>query len=213
MKEGRGLETVKEKDHIIICGWNQYTENVLIGLTPMVPWEIHRLSSSMNFPWTRSTPSNSSITNIIEVSQGKLHPRGCPLASPCQRKPGSPSLWPTCQAIMPENDWWRTTLTALTIKSIAPQIKTIAELLDSENKPHLRRANVDEIIVRGEHVGSLLASAVNSPGLPRILSNILSLGDSNKFRRVDNSPWLCRQTFRELFLFYREKHHAILIVF
>ncbi|MCX5856991.1 MAG: potassium channel family protein, partial [Deltaproteobacteria bacterium] len=33
IKEGRGLETIKEKDHVVICGWNHYTENVLLGLT------------------------------------------------------------------------------------------------------------------------------------------------------------------------------------
>ena len=33
IKEGRGLETVKVKDHLIICGWNQHTEEVLAELT------------------------------------------------------------------------------------------------------------------------------------------------------------------------------------
>ena len=27
------METIKEKDHVVICGWNHYTENVLLGLT------------------------------------------------------------------------------------------------------------------------------------------------------------------------------------
>jgi len=32
IKEGKGLETVKDKDHIVICGWNQHTEEVLQGM-------------------------------------------------------------------------------------------------------------------------------------------------------------------------------------
>ncbi|MDP2268191.1 MAG: potassium channel family protein, partial [Deltaproteobacteria bacterium] len=36
MKEGKGLETIKEKEHIVICGWNQHTEEVLQGLTVFV---------------------------------------------------------------------------------------------------------------------------------------------------------------------------------
>jgi voltage-gated potassium channel len=102
-------------------------------------------------------------------------------------------------------------LAALTIKSLAPQVKTIAEILDAENRPHLKRANVDEIIVRGEHVGSLLASAVNSPGLPKLLSNILALGDNNKFRRMDIPHEYVGKTFKELSFYYREKSHAIVI--
>ncbi|MDO9585376.1 MAG: hypothetical protein Q7I93_02695, partial [Syntrophales bacterium] len=105
----------------------------------------------------------------------------------------------------------RTTLAALAIKSLAPSTKTIAELLDGENKPHLKRANVDEIVVRGEHIGALLASAINSPGIPRIFSSMLSLGDSNKLWRVDIPRNFVGSTFRELFTYYREKQQAILI--
>jgi voltage-gated potassium channel len=105
----------------------------------------------------------------------------------------------------------RTTLASLTIKSIAPNIKIIAEILDSENKPHLRRANVDEIVIRGENVGALLASAINSPGLPKIFSSLLSLGDANKLLRVEVPRNFIGRTFKELSLFYREKQHAILI--
>jgi voltage-gated potassium channel len=100
---------------------------------------------------------------------------------------------------------------SLTIKSIAPSIKIIAEILDGENKPHLRRANVDEIVVRGENIGSLLASAISSPGLPRIFSSLLSLGDANKLLRAEVPRNFIGRTFQELSLFYREKHRAILI--
>jgi len=161
-----------------------------MGDTPMCPH--HELS------WTRSTPLNSSITNIIWSFSGEITSTRMSSCEPMSRKPGSPSLWPTCQAIMPENGLMNELpWPPLTIKSIAPQIKTIAELLDSENKPHLRRANVDEIIVRGEHVGSLLASAVNSPGLPRILSIFCLLVTATKFRRVDIPHDYAGRTFRE----------------
>jgi voltage-gated potassium channel len=107
----------------------------------------------------------------------------------------------------------RTTMTALTIKYLAPKVKTIAELLDGENRQHLKRANVDEIVVRGEHIGSLLATAIKSPGLPRLISGMLSLGDSNKFWRVEIPKQFVGETFRELSHYYREKQHAILIGF
>jgi voltage-gated potassium channel len=32
IKEGKGLDTFKEKDHIVLCGWNQHTEELLNGL-------------------------------------------------------------------------------------------------------------------------------------------------------------------------------------
>jgi voltage-gated potassium channel len=105
----------------------------------------------------------------------------------------------------------RTALAALTVKSLAPHVKTIAELLNEESRPHLKRANVDEIVVRGEHVGSLLAGAINSPGLPRVISSILSLGDRNKLWRTNIPSMFVNKPFKELSSYYREKGHAILI--
>jgi voltage-gated potassium channel len=212
IKEGKGLETVKEKDHIVICGWNQHTEEVIQALTTYGSMKdtpiilINELSvddvdslklkyDKYNLRFLRGNYvhedvlSRANITKaafaLIMADTSGSHPR--------------------------ERIDERTTLAALAIKSIAPNVKTVAELLESENKQHLRRANVDEIVVRGEHVGSLLASAINSPGLPKIFSSILSLGDANKLWRVEIPRSFIGNTFKELSLFYREKRHAILI--
>jgi voltage-gated potassium channel len=104
----------------------------------------------------------------------------------------------------------RTALAALTVKSVAPQAKIIAELLDEANKPHLRRTNVDEIIVRGEHLGSLLANAIISPGLPRIFSSIMSLGGKDRLWITDIPKSYVGRTFKELSGYFREKQAIII---
>jgi voltage-gated potassium channel len=93
---------------------------------------------------------------------------------------------------------------------MAPRIKTVAELLEGENRPHLKRARVDEIIVRGEHVGSLLASAVNAPGLPKVFSNIMTMGDTNKLRRFLIPRTFVGKTFKDLAIHFSQQQ-AILI--
>jgi len=212
IKEGRGLEIIKDKDHTVICGWNQHTEEVLqalttygtMGNTPIVL--INELSvddidslrlkyNKYNLRFLRGNYVHEDVLLRANIAKAKFalimadtsgdHPR--------------------------DRIDERTTLASLTIKSIAPSIKTIAEILDSENKQHLRRANVDEIVVRGENMGSLLASAINSPGLPKIFSSLLSLGDTNKIWRVEIPRNFVGRTFKELSIFYREKQHAILI--
>ena len=32
IKEGKGLETIKERNHIVVCGWNRHTEDVISWL-------------------------------------------------------------------------------------------------------------------------------------------------------------------------------------
>lgn len=212
IKEGKGLEIVKEKNHIVICGWNEHTEEVLQVLTTYGSVEdapiilINELSvddvDSLKLKYDKydlkflrgnyvheDVLSRANITKaafaLIMADTSGSHPH--------------------------ERIDERTTLAALTIKSIAPNVKTIAELLDGENKQHLKRANVDEIVVRGEHVGSLLASAINSPGLPKIFSSMLSIGDANKLWRAEIPRSFVGSTFRDLSMFYREKRRAILI--
>ncbi len=214
LKEGKGLETIKDKDHIVICGWNQHAEEVLQGLTtyglvkgtPLVL--INELSvdevdaiklryGKYNLKCLRGNYVYEDVLLRANITKAKFALIMADISGTHDK----------------ERLDERTTLAALAIKSLAPAVKTIAELLDGENKQHLKRANVDEIIVRGEHIGSLLASAINSPGIPRVFASILSLSDGNKLWRVEIPKQFIGRTFRELSAYFREQHQAILIGF
>ena len=214
IKEGRGLETVKVKDHLIICGWNQHTEEVLSGLTiygsmsddPIVL--INELSvdeveslrvryERHNLKFLRGDFVREDVLQRANVSKARFALIMADLSGGHSR----------------ERTDERTTLAAHSIKYMAPKIKVVAELLDGKNRQHLERANADEIIVRGEHVGSLLATAIQSPGLPRLISGMLSPGDTNKFWRVEIPKSFVGAKFRDLARHYRDNHRAILIGF
>jgi voltage-gated potassium channel len=212
MREGKGLEKVKDRDHIIICGWNQHTEEVLQWLATfgnMVDTSVILINElsvdevdalklkyhKYNLKFLRGNYVHEDVLLRANVSKAKFALIMADISGSHAR----------------ERTDERTTLAALTIKSIAPYVKTVAELLDSENKQHLKRANVDEIIVRGEHAGSLLAAAINSPGIPKVFSSMLSPGDTNKIWRVEVPRNFIGKTFKELSAFYREKQHAILL--
>ncbi len=212
MKEGRGLETIKDKDHIVICGWNQHTEEVLQGLTVY--------GSADKAPIVLINELSIDEIDSLKLKYGKYQLKflrgnyvheDVLLRANITKAKFALIMADTSGTHAKDRLDERTTLAALAIKSLSPAIKTIAELLDGENKPHLKRANVDEIIVRGEHMGSLLASAINSPGIPRMFSNILSLTGSDKFWRIEVPRQFVGSTFRELFNYYREKQRAILI--
>jgi len=212
MKEGKGLETVKMKDHIVICGWNQHTEEVLLGLTtygsspdahivlinelPVDDIESLRLKyNKYDLKFLRGNFIHEDVLLRASISKAKF------VLIMADQAGGQPR----------ERIDEKSTLTALTVKAMAPNVKIIVELIDGENRPHLKRANVDDIIVRGEHIGSLLASAINSPGLPKAISGIISLGDKNKMWRVSIPKDFIGRTFRDLSSYFREKDHAILM--
>lgn len=212
IKEGKGLETVKVKDHIVICGWNQHTEEVLLGLTTYRIQEDSPIVLINELHVDAIEPLRLKYNKYhLKFLRGNFIHEDVLLRANIVKAKFVLIMADQSGGHMRERIDEKTTLTALTVKAMAPNVKIIVELLDAENRPHLKRANVDDIIVRGEHIGSLLASAVNSPGLPKAISGIISLGDNNKLRRVNIPHDFVGRTFRDLFGYFREKEHAILM--
>ncbi|MGZ6224801.1 MAG: potassium channel family protein [Syntrophales bacterium] len=137
MKEGKGLETVKEKNHIVICGWNQHTEEVLQVLTTYGSMEdtpiilINELSvdnidslklkyDKYNLKFLRGNYVHEDVLSKANITKADF----------------ALIMADTSGSHPHERIDERTTLAALAIKSIAPNVKTIAELLDGENKQH-----------------------------------------------------------------------------
>jgi voltage-gated potassium channel len=212
IREGKGLETVKSKDHIVLCGWNTHAEEVIEGLLrsmavtkiPLVL--VNELSEDeveslkykyrdQDFRFLRGDFTREDVlarANILQARSAIL------LADTS----GQRSL---------EKADERTILATLAIKSMAPEVKTCAELLNPENKQHLNRANVDEIVLRGEHIGTLLASASASPGLPRVISSLLSSHEENKLWKVEIPERFVGKPVSELSAYLKENSQALLI--
>lgn len=212
IREGKGLETVKSKDHIVLCGWNTHAEEVIEGLLrsmsvtkiPLVL--VNELSEDeveslkykyrdQDFRFLRGDFTREDVlarANILQARSAIL------LADTS----GQRSL---------EKADERTILATLAIKSMAPEVKTCAELLNPENKQHLNRANVDEIVLRGEHIGTLLASASASPGLPRVISSLLSSHEENKLWKVEVPERFVGKPVSELSAYLKENSRALLI--
>lgn len=212
IREGKGLETIKFKDHIVLCGWNNNAEEVIAGLLRSMPAKklrlviINELSEDEvetlkykyqdhDFRFLRGNFVHEDVLGRANIAQARS-------AILLADTSGQHSL---------EKADERTILGTLAIKSIAPEVKTCAELLHLENKQHLRRANVDEIIVRGEHIGNLLASATSSPGLPQVISRLLSLDEENKLWKVEIPSRFIGKPVAEFSTYLKEKHQALLI--
>jgi voltage-gated potassium channel len=104
----------------------------------------------------------------------------------------------------------RTLLTALTLRSLNPQLRILVELHLRENRPYLERAGVDEVMIRGQYDSSLLAGAIATPGLFRIFINLLQ-GDGQNLWSVEVPARYYGRPLRELAAHLKDHHHALLI--
>ena len=212
IREGKGLETITLKDHLVLCGWNTNAEEVIESLLRAMPAQkvqlvlVNELSEEeleslkfkyrdYNFKFLRGDFAHEDILARANIAKARS-------AILLADTSGHHSL---------EKADERTILATLAIKSIAPEVKTCAELLNPENMQHLRRANVDEIVVRGEHLGNLLAGATISPGLPRIISSLLSPAEENNLWKVAIPRRFIGKTVAELSAHLRKEHQALFV--
>ena len=168
IKEGMGLGRMKAKNHIIICGWSLKARDIIaefkltdeIGMADLViiadlenkPLEERGLNFLKGDPSDEDDLKRASIekaqTAIILAERNLLGNE--------------------------ENADAKSILTALTIKSLNPDIYVCLELLDPSNKRHCELAKVDEIIVSGEMTSRLLSRAALEHGITQFFSELIT---------------------------------------
>jgi voltage-gated potassium channel len=212
IREGEGLETIKDRDHLIICGWNENGDKVvdvlllqLKGTRPKIV-----LVNELDKEDIQSIQVQYKDHDIAFV-------RGNFVKEEVLARANLP--WARAAIVLADLSGGRTldkadertVFATMAIKSMASKVRTCAELIHVENREHLFRANVDEIIVRGESAGALLATAAVSPGLTDSVKSLINSEDPNKLWRVPVPSRFADKTFGELLPYFRDKFQALLV--
>ena len=97
-------------------------------------------------------------------------------------------------------------LTALAIERIYPGVHTCVELLDTINKDHFERTNVDEIIAASDIVERMLAQAALFPGSTSFYAELLTYQeDGNEIYIVDLPVFLHGESFAQAYALLIER--------
>lgn len=212
IKEGKGLETITDKDHIIICGWNENGERVIDGIlqqtrdTPPVIVLVNELDRD-----EVQTIQYKYKDHNIRFVRGSFVKEDILARANLVRAKAAVVLADSSGGHNIEKADERTIFGTMAIKAMASKVRTCAELIRAENREHLVRANVDEIIVRGESAGSLLATSAVSPGVSDSISLLLNNQDENKLWRIRVPSKYIGLGFGELAAHLRERSGALLL--
>jgi len=212
IKEGKGLEPVKEKGHIIICGWNEHGEKVIDGLLH----EGKGISPKIVLVNDLERDDVQTIQyrfkdHDLHFVRGNFVKEDVLARANLQRAASVIVLADISGGHNIENADERTIFGCMAVKSMASKIRLCAELINEENREHLKRTNVDEIIVRGESAGFLLATSALSPGVTDTLRLLLNNQDINKLWRIQVPPKYVDGTFGEIAAYLRDKYGALSI--
>ena len=174
IRESQGLQQIKLKSHTIICGWNQRLDSLLETMNKISSEQSQTGSARRKegvvfvneMPPARMEEVLSGYENLnLKYVSGDFTKEPT-LARANLKEARAVIILPDMSLTsVPRDD--KTLPAALAIKSMKRDIRVYAHIIDKENLSHLKRADVDDVIVSDEHVGYLLASDISSPGLRR----------------------------------------------
>ncbi len=211
LRREKGLEASTDRDHVIILGWNKGGEQVLSNLffrtdrrTPVVlvnnlaPEGFEALLAGyhdVNLRFVRGDYSREEILVKTNLAQAR---RVIILADR------------TDENLPRDQVDQKTLLAALAVKSLNPKVRITAEIILPENRTHLERAHVDDIVIRGEYDSALIASTTESEGLFKIIQGLLSPEGPN-FWAVKIPARFQGVKIKQFAAYLREEYQALLI--
>ena len=211
IREDKGLEKVNLNDHIVLCGWNENAESIIDSL--------RNLSEKNSLHLILVNEIHEDIVNHLRnkykdidlyfvagdftseeiLKRASIEEAHTVIIIPNidDEKIGSPDE--------------KTIFATLTIKSMSSTVRVVAYLMHRENLTHIRRANVDEVVLSDDFGAYMLASHVMDPGIPQTTKGLLNASSDERLRRVDIPSQFVGRSFDDLFEYFRSTNGWILV--
>ena len=205
IKEDRGLEKINAANHVVICGWSRHLDTILRSLTRSDQWR------SRTYVLINSSPESEMNEVLYRYNHLEIYSvHGDFLQESVLRRANIESAH---AAIIISDDRGaddvatdnRTLQAVLAIKELNPDIKLVAEALEPENEQHLRRAQVDDVIVSGEFTGYMVAASTASPSLHTAIQELFNVDVGNDLMKNPIPPDLVGKTFADVQAWFRPR--------
>ena len=202
LREERGLNVYRYRNHIILCEWNHRTQEIIHDLRADSKTADQPLVLIADIP---TKPINDD--NLFFVA-GNVNDETLQRANLAQAQTvlilGDDRLDPTARDA-------KVVLATLTVESINREVYTIVELVSDTNVRHCQRASANEIIVNNHVTSGLLARAALDHGITKVITEWLSVDHGDELYKVRTPANLVNRTFVDALSFMKQEHNCIAI--
>ncbi len=198
LKEGQGMGASGYEGHVVVCGWNTTardlikeleTDDYKVKIVVIAPLDKNPAGPGVYFVKGDPTePADLERAGLAEASAALIFPTD-----------------DTNDADM------RSILTVMAIESVAPAVRTVAEVNNPRHADHFRRAHVDELLVSSQVGARLLARSALYPGLTELVADIVSGGDGSELYRIAIPDDYLGMSVDEISARLRVDHRATLL--
>ena len=168
LKEGQGMGVSGFRDHVVVCGWNATARDLIRELRN----DDHHVRIVLIHGGDRN-PAGEGVyyvkgdaSDAADLRRAGIEEAAAAVVFPLE---GS------ADADM------KSILITLTIRSMAPRVRVVAEVNDPRHVDHFRRAGSDELMVTSHIASRLLARSAIYPGLTDLVADLVSSGGSELY--------------------------------
>ncbi|MGE4292215.1 MAG: potassium channel family protein [Desulfovibrio sp.] len=174
-KKRKGLLEVRLNDHIVILGWNAFALNLVQALVQDGVLD----GRSLVLVNTLGEEARNEIAYSLNLGE-RLHfvyGSGAQKSVVHKARPQEArTAFLLCQESMdPAEADQQTIYTALTLRSLAPKLPIFGEVALPDNREHLLRAGVNELLVRGEIATRVLGLMGKDPALWTLMQTMFGV--------------------------------------
>lgn len=211
MREAKGMEEIKWKRHIVLCGWNSRAMRVVQKLTAAG-------SKATPLVLVNDLPEEH-VANILQtVKEAQVkYVRGDFVHEGVQQRANVKEaeiviiLADTHAARADARPDDRTILACFAVRSLNPRSRLCAEVEHEDSIAHLKRANVDTIVQTGAYNPFLLVNAALNPGVTLAFQDLLNWDYGHSILQKSFPIHLVGKHYSEAFKYFREKEAKLLI--
>ncbi|MBN2461471.1 MAG: NAD-binding protein [Candidatus Cloacimonetes bacterium] len=211
IKERKGLNTIKDRNHIMICGWNNSARKILdftkkyedlrnIKVVLVNELDEGDISSVQNnYPDLEIGFIKGDITNLDVLLKGNITEAKHIILLYDESKPQS----------APSDE--RTIIAAHNLYDLNLKGMINIQLKDKKYLPNIQRTKVQNVVIFDDVGGNLLANATLNPSVPDFVQEALKLKDNKGFREIDIPDEFIGKNYGELFNHFKENKNLVLL--
>ena len=202
LKEGKGVNSVKVKDHFIICGWSYKAKEIISELRADKKVKDKPIVIIADIP---EKPLEDENTYFIH---GEVD---LDILQKANLREASVVMVLTDEDLDSYSRDAKVVLNTLSIRKLNPDVYICVEISDSRNMQHGKLAGADEIIVIGELSGNLLVQAALDHGITKIITELVSNKFGNELYKVKTPESFVGKQFIDVLKLIKERHNAIIV--
>ena len=197
----RGVKQVREKGHVLLCGWNHIAADVLANLQAD-----RREVAVVIIADLERRPLEDEKVGFV---RGSVSRETLDLANASHAE-GAVVVGDMALEDAQSRDA-KTLIAALTIKDYSPDIYVCIELVEKGSLTHAAVSRADEVIVSGDLTGGMLSRAVLDHGTSRLVSHLVRTDVMGELYRLRLPPAWAGMAFSECLLRAKQEQDFLIV--